>query len=65
MGLRGFSLDGYRDTGTSNSNQKIETHYTFKFFEGEPTYDTVRDEFINVAVGKTKPVSSRVSTLGQ
>lgn len=64
-GLRGFSLDGYRDTGANNSNQKSETHYTFKFFESEPAYDTVREEFINVAIGKTKPVSSRVSTLGQ
>ena len=58
-GLRRFSLDGYKDTGVNSQNQKTSTHYTFKFFVGQPSYDTVRQEFLDIATGKTKPVSSR------
>jgi hypothetical protein len=64
-GLRGFSLDGYQDNGQNSSGQKIETHYTFKFFTGQPPYDAVRDAFISIATGQTKPVSSRTNVLSQ
>ena len=58
-GLRGFSMDGYKSTGPNGSGQSTETHYTFRFFTGQPSYDTVRDAFIRVATGQIKPVSSR------
>jgi hypothetical protein len=58
-GARSFSLDAYKDTGTNSSGQKTQTHYTFKFFVGQPTYDVVRQDIIEVAAGKTSPISSR------
>ena len=58
-GLRMFSMDGYKDTGVNSSGQKTQTHYTFKFFVGQPDYDTVRQAFLDVAAGKIRPVSSR------
>jgi len=64
-GLRTFSLDGYQDSGLNANKQRSETHYTFKFFIGQPDYETVRDAFVNVANGQTKPLSSRVNILSQ
>jgi Tetratricopeptide repeat len=64
-GLRSFSLDGYQDSGLNDKKQRTETHYTFKFFVGQPNYETVRDAFVNIANGQTKPVSSRVNVLSQ
>jgi len=58
-GLRQFSLDAYRETGFNSNGQRTQTHYTYKFFVGEPPYETVRDEFIKVANGTSSPVSSR------
>jgi len=63
-GLRGFSLDGYEDAGLNKQQQRTEVHYTFKFFVGEPSYDTVREAFINIANGETLPTSSRLNILG-
>ena len=58
-GARSFSLDAYKDTGTNSSGQKTQTHYTFKFFVGQPPYDVVRQDIIDVAAGKASPMSSR------
>jgi hypothetical protein len=58
-GLRMFSLDGYKDTGVNSSGQKTQTHYTFKFFVGQPDFDTVRQSFLDLASGKIKLISSR------
>lgn len=58
-GIRMFSLDAYAETGTNASGQRTQTHYTYKFFNGQPPYATIRQEFIDVVSGKSKPVSSR------
>jgi len=58
-GVRLFSLDAYEETGTNSSGQRTQTHYTYKFFTGQPSYATIRQDFIDVAGGKAKPVSSR------
>jgi hypothetical protein len=58
-GLRSFSLDAYRETGLNSNGQCTQTHYTYKFFVGEPPYETVREEFIKVANGTSTPLSSR------
>jgi hypothetical protein len=55
--VRGSSLDGYLKTGTSSNGQRIQTRYTFEFFVGEPSYPTVREEFIPMASGKALPLS--------
>lgn len=62
-GLREFSLDAYRETGLNQAGQRTQTHFTYKFFAGQPPYDTVREEFLNVANGKTSPVSSRTGLI--
>jgi hypothetical protein len=59
QGLRQFSLDAYRETGLNSSGQRTQTHYTFQFFVGRPSYETVRDAFISVATGKATATSSR------
>jgi hypothetical protein len=58
-GLREFTLDAYRETGLNQAGQRTQTHFTYKFFIGQPPYDTVREEFLNVANEKTSPISSR------
>lgn len=63
-GLRSFSLDGYKDSGLNDKKQRIETHLTFKFFVGQPSYDTVREAFLAIASGKLSPSSSRTNVLG-
>jgi tetratricopeptide (TPR) repeat protein len=51
-GMRLFSLDGY-SIGPPNANgQRSQTHATYGFLDGEPTYDQVRIYFINIASGK-------------
>jgi hypothetical protein len=59
QGLHQFSLDAYRETGLNSSGQRTQTHYTFQFFVGRPSYETVRDAFISVATGKASAISSR------
>ncbi len=58
-GARSYSLDAYKDTGVNASGQKTQTHYTFKFYVGQPPYDVVRQDIIDVATGKASPMSSR------
>jgi hypothetical protein len=58
-GLRSFSLDSYLDTGTNSNGQRTQTHATYKFFVGQPSYATVREEFIKIASGKGAPLSTR------
>ena len=62
-GVRSFSLDGYRGMGTPTSSTRLEAHSPFKFFIGQPSYDDVRDAFISIATGQTRPMSSRINVL--
>lgn len=58
-GLRSFSFDAYSETGLNSNGQRTQTHYTFKFLVGQPTYETVRKEFVDIANGKSTAMSSR------
>jgi tetratricopeptide (TPR) repeat protein len=58
-GKREFSLDAYRETGQNSNNQRTQTHYTYKFFNGQPSYDIVREAFIQIATGKVSAITSR------
>ncbi len=60
-GLRSFSLDAYRETGSNSNGQRTQTHETYKFFMGLPPYETVREEFVKLANGKGSPISSRTN----
>jgi hypothetical protein len=62
-GLREFTLDAYRETGVNQAGQRTQTHFTYKYFMGQPPYDTVREEFTNIANGKTSPISSRTGLI--
>ncbi len=64
-GLRRFSLDGYQDTGVNGSGQKTQTHSTYGFLVGQPAYDAVRQQFLDIANGKSKPISSRAGLIVQ
>ena len=59
QGLRAFSLDGYREAGLNSSGQRTQTHFTFRFYVGQPSYEEVRQAFLDVVAGRIKPVSSR------
>jgi hypothetical protein len=60
-GMRSFSLDGYRETGLNSNGQRTQTHSTYKFFVGQPSYETVREEFVKIASGKAMPQSGRTN----
>lgn len=62
-GIRKFSLDAYKETGLNSSGQRTQSHYTYKFFVGQPSYETVRDEFVKIAQGKSTPISSRTGLI--
>jgi hypothetical protein len=63
-GIRKFSIDGYKD-GVDSNGQKSQTHFTFKMMDGQPSYDTVREEFISIASGKTKAMLSHAYPLAK
>ncbi len=60
-GDRFFSLDGYRDEPRADGQPPTtQTHFTFGFFEnGRPSYDTVRQRMLDIAEGRSRPLSSR------
>jgi hypothetical protein len=62
-GVRKFSLDAYKETGPNSSGQRTQAHYTYKFFVGQPSYETERDEFIKIATGKMTAISSRTGLI--
>jgi hypothetical protein len=45
---RRFSLDGY----------KANDHFTYGFFEGEPPYEEVRNEVLEILAGTKRPFTS-------
>lgn len=63
-GARLFSIDGYSDS-VSSDGQHTETHATYKFFTGQPSYDTVRETFLSIASAKSSPVSDRANAQPQ
>jgi|ERR1700678_195486 hypothetical protein len=58
-GIRQFSLDAYRETGLNSDGKRTQTHFTYKFFDGQPSYGTIREEFLKIVNGQSNPVSSR------
>lgn len=63
-GVRRFSFDGYRDTVGSNE-QPNQTHYTYKLLVGQPSYDSVRENFISIAKGGGGAVTSSTRPIAQ
>jgi tetratricopeptide (TPR) repeat protein len=65
QGIRGFSLDAYRETGVNGNGQRTQTHFTYRFYVGQPPYELVRQAFLDVASGEATPVSSRTGLVVQ
>ena len=61
--MRSFSLDGYQETGLNSQGQRTQTHYTYRFFVGQPSYEILRADFVNVADGKEAVLSSRTNVV--
>jgi hypothetical protein len=57
-GMRMFSMDGYSEPIPGPNGTATQTHTTYGFFDGRPSYDTVRDKMIAVANGKGSAISS-------
>ena len=51
-GVRLFSIDGYSDGPVTANGQHTESHSTYDMVAGEPSYETVREAFIDIAAGK-------------
>ena len=58
-GAREFSLDGYA------TDADTAYHFTYAFFDGEPTYESVRKQVTEVVEGSKKPISSGRRPLNQ
>ena len=58
-GIRRFSIDSYRENGADSSGQRTQTQSFYKFIDGQPDYETIREEFLKVATGKSVPAASR------
>jgi tetratricopeptide (TPR) repeat protein len=64
QGFRKFSLDGYQETGVNSQGQRTQTHYTYKFLvERPPSYESIREEFLKIATGKTPAISNRTNLI--
>jgi hypothetical protein len=61
-GMRLFSLDGYGQPQKTPNGGATFTHMTFGFFDGQPSYDIVRERIIQIAEGRVKPMSTTEKT---
>jgi hypothetical protein len=64
-GMRTFTLDAYAETGQNAAGQRTQTHYTFAFLNGQPTYTDLREQFLKIAGGKGSALSSRTGLIVQ
>lgn len=62
-GMRSFSFDAYLETGLNSNGQRTQTHSTYELVVGQPTYDAVREEFMNIADGKAHAMSSTTNLI--
>jgi predicted Zn-dependent protease len=58
-GMRRFSIDTYRETGTDSAGHRTQTQGLYKFIDGQPPYETIREEFLKLASGQGSPIGSR------
>ena len=55
-GMRFFSVDGYIDHPNAQGGG-TQTHLSYAFFEGRPTYDVFRETVLAIASGEKKPLA--------
>ena len=56
-GLRSFSLDGYSIPVKNGKGEEVQTHFTYGFFIGEPSYEAVHAQMLAIIAGTQKPLS--------
>ena len=56
-GVRMFSLDGYGPDVQRANGLTTQDHSTFGFYQGEPAYDVYRAQVLEIAEGKSAPMS--------
>jgi hypothetical protein len=57
-GIREFSLDGYSEPQPGANGASTQTHATYGFLNGQPTYDDLRQRMLTIAGGKSGPMST-------
>ncbi len=60
-GMRVFTIDGYTEQLAANG-QRTQTHSTYGFLDGQPTYKAFYDRVVSIAEGKAS-ASSKTSGL--
>jgi hypothetical protein len=60
-GERRFSIDTYTETGTDSAGNRIQTQGLYKFIDGQPSYETIRGEFLKIAGGQGAPIAGRTN----
>jgi hypothetical protein len=60
-GVRRFSIDTYTETGMDSSGNRTQTQGLYKFIDGQPSYETIRGEFLKVAAGQGAPIAGRTN----
>jgi hypothetical protein len=55
-GMRMFSMDAYTERFAPDGSH-TQTHATYGFFDGRPSYDTVRAKVVRTVSGKPAPMS--------
>ncbi len=57
-GMRLYSLDGYSPPVAGPNGTRSQTHATFGFLDGKPSYETVRERWMGIATNKSGPMST-------
>jgi hypothetical protein len=57
-GVRVFTLDGYSEPQPGPNGTHSQTHATFGFLHGQPTYDETKSRMLAIAAGKNGPMST-------
>ncbi len=60
-GMRRFSIDTYTETGTDSAGNRTQTQGLYKFIDGQPSYETIRGEFLKIAGGQGAPIAGRTN----
>lgn len=57
-GMRVFSLDGYSEPQPGPNGTSTQTHATYGFLDGQPSYEDLRKRMLTIAAGKNGPMST-------
>ena len=60
-GVRRFSIDTYKETGTDSSGNRSQTQGLYKFIDGQPSYAAIRADFLKIADGQGSPLAGRTN----